>query len=55
MIPGRGRSGPRPGVAPAAYERRLDGAAGLRTLLEGVFRARETGLDRTVHLGPAGG
>jgi TetR/AcrR family transcriptional regulator, regulator of mycofactocin system len=43
------------GVALAAYERWLDGDGELRALLDEVFRALETGLDRTVHMGPAGG
>jgi mycofactocin system transcriptional regulator len=43
------------GVALAAYERWLAGDGELRALLDEVFRALEAGLDRTVHMGPAGG
>jgi TetR/AcrR family transcriptional regulator, regulator of mycofactocin system len=43
------------GVALAAYERWLAGDGELGALLDEVFRALESGLDRTVHMRPAGG
>ena len=39
------------GVALAAYERWLDGAGELRTLLDEVFRSLESGLDPTMPTG----